>query len=138
MELHYHGSYHRDRDEWMHKFDESQVVLENSDLFFRGFKAPWYMMEQRAADYFNEKGFLVSARQGRYDVCLQRSYRFNEGREVFGDICYENGVYRSVNSHVQPMKQKLGLPDIFDSIVALTKGNYRFLYVSELPCARSI
>lgn len=129
IEMHYHGSNHIDRDEW---FDKTEIEFPYGDFFYRGFKAPWWRMNQKTADVLNEKGFLISASKNYFDVNGDRVYRFNLGQERIGGIWYENSKFHSFHSHVQEQRTKVGLPDVFNKAINSFYNKSEFLFISEL------
>lgn len=127
MELHYHGSDHEDRDEWMGK---TQIDFPYEGLFYKGFKAPWFRMDQITADALSSQGYMISTRRGKFDVNAKRVYRYNEGKPIIEDVWYEQEKFHAIHSHVQHQKRGDGLPDIIDKIVF--PKNADFLFVSEV------
>jgi hypothetical protein len=131
IEMHYHGSKHVDRDEWLGK---SKIEMPYSDrgIFYRGFKAPWWRMDQRTADLFDSQGYVLSCRsRGRFDVRAKKVYRFDTGLEVIPNVAYQ-GEGLHIHSHVQSQKQADGMPDIFEQIASLLRPSDQFLFISEL------
>lgn len=129
MELCYHGSDHKDPDEW---FNKTEIVFPYEDLFLKCFKAPYWRMDQITANTLDSMGFTICARENFFDVQGKKVYRYNIGKEIYRNVCYDLGDLRKINSHVQEQrKSKDGLPDIFESISKLIDGKY-FLFVSEL------
>lgn len=129
MELHYHGSDHKNPDEW---FEKLTFDFPFGEYFYKGFKAPWWRMDQKTANVFNMKKFTLSTMNNHFDVQGEKVYRFNLGKELIHNVAYQNKQYVSLNSHVQPQKGKDGLPDIFDQIVKLIEKHNKFLFISEL------
>jgi len=128
IEMHYHGSWHQDRNEW---FGRTTVRLPYAEYFFKGFKAPWWRMDQVTADWFNARGYVVSSKRGRFCVSGPKVYLFDTGRRLMKGVAYESS-YRSIHSHVQRQRDRKGLPDIFDEISSLLRDDDEFLFVSEL------
>lgn len=128
LELHYHGSDHQNRQEW---FDKTDFNFPYPDYFVKGFKAPWWKMNQITADAMNKQQFILSTRLGRYNIQADRTYRFNDGSEVFPDVWYR-AQYEMFHSHVQPQKTHDGLPDILDLTLKAFPRRSRFLFVSEI------
>jgi hypothetical protein len=129
IEMHYHGSNHKDRDEW---FDKTEIEFPYANLFYAGFKAPWWRMNQKTADVLNEKGFLISIMKGCFDVNGDRIYSFNIGKERIVNVWYENTKFHSFHSHVQKQKAKDGLPDIFDRVMNAFAKESEFMFVGEV------
>lgn len=129
LELHYHGSDHEDRHEWLNKI---HVDFPFGEFFYKGFKAPWWRMGQRTADVFNDKGFVLSSMAGYFDVNGPKIYRFNSGREIIPSVQYEGSRYCTMHSHVQPMKMGDGLPQIFDKVAHAYPRDSEFVFISEL------
>jgi hypothetical protein len=127
IELHYHGSDHKNKDEWLGKTFFSPSC---PDVFFRGFKAPWYRMNQKTANWFNDNNYIISSKKNKFDIHAKKVYRFNDGKEILKNICYDCGKNRSINSHVQSIFN-IGLPDVFDKIIKLINSK-NFLFVSQL------
>lgn len=134
IEMHYHGSNHIDRNEWFKK-TEINLPFEDKDYFYKGFKAPWWRMDQQTANVLDNKGFLISACAMNFDVTGRKVYRFNIGTEIMYNTAYENSNFNSLHSHVQHQGGNDGLPDAFDKIAnILYKWNKKnhFIFVSEL------
>ena len=129
IEMHYHGSNHRDRKEW---FNKTEVEFPYERYFYRGFKSPWWMMDQITANVLNKKGFLISAMKGYYDVNADRIYHFNLGQEKMRSVWYENSEFHTFHSHVQEQKNKDGLPDIFEAAMSAFPRKSKFLFISEV------
>jgi len=127
MELHYHGSDHKNKDEW---FNKTSINLPYSEFFYPGFKAPWWRIDQITADTLNLKKFIISINR-EYSVEADKIYQFDLGQEIIPGVCY---IYKwkSIHSHIQKQKQKDGLPDIFDDILKELKSCKTFFFISEL------
>jgi hypothetical protein len=130
LELHYHGTDHKDRNEW---FNKKFFDLPYEKYFFRGFKAPWWRMDQQTANLFSISGYTLSVKKNYFNVKGRSVYIFDEGRCIIPDVAYENKNFIGVHSHVQEQKNKDGLPDMFDKIINLL-DNDRFLFISEALC----
>lgn len=128
LELHYHGSTHLDRDEW---FDKTEFDFPYQDQFVKGFKAPWWRMNQTTATALDQKGFMISTWLGQYNVSAERVYRFNDGEMILQDVWYR-GRYEMFHSHVQSQKSKDGLPDILDIALKAFPRYSNFAFVSEI------
>lgn len=129
LELQYHGDDHIDRDAWLSRED---VTLPYSDLFYRGFKAPWWRLDQTTADRLSQAGFLLSTKAGYYDVQGPRVYRYNLGVERRKQIWYERPEFYSVHAHVQSQRLCDGLPDgILEWLLTAFPPAQEFLFVSE-------
>lgn len=131
IEMHYHGSSHEDPDEWLGK---TEIEMPYPKFFYRGFKAPWWRMDQTTATALDQAGFIISACRGWFDIQASRVYRYNEGCQRVKGIWYENKGYHSVHSHVQHQKTHDGMPDtgVFETITNAFYKNYKFLFVSEI------
>mgnify|MGYP001213016571 CR=1 FL=1 len=131
IEMHYHGSNHSDRDEWLAR---TEWDAPYSSYFFRGFKAPWWRLGQPSADMLDKKGFVISACRGYFDVNASRVYHFNIGNKHIHKVWYEREAFHSVHSHVQHQKTYDGLPDgdLLDQLLSAFPKNSRFLFISEL------
>lgn len=129
IEMQYHGSQHEDRDEW---FGREDFNFPHPDLFARGFKAPWWRMDQVTANALDREGYIISACKGYFDVSGSRVYRFNEGIRRIPTVWFESADYHSVHSHIQEQKAGDGLPQIFDQVLSALVFAKRFLFVSEL------
>ena len=129
IEMHYHGLSHEDKNEW---FGKTNLELPYSEYFFKGFKAPWWRMDQKTADWFNERDYVISGMKGCFQVAGPKLYFFNEGQRLLTENVAYLSSYRTIHSHVQHQKLGDGLPDIFEKINALLNKDDEFLFISEL------
>jgi hypothetical protein len=127
IEMHYHGTRHADPNEW---YNRETINLPYGQYFFKGFKAPWYRMDQKTADLLMRQGYLISTGNG--DICGRNVYRFNIGIERIPDVWYENDHYHCFNSHVQHQDTLDGLPDILSKAVQAFDPDSDFLFISEV------
>lgn len=131
IEMHYHGSDHKNPTEWLEI--SNSLNLPHPQYFHKGFKAPWWRLGQTTAELLRNEGYLISSRLGQRDI-EGRAYRFNVGTQHMRDVWYENDLHHAVHSHVQHQKLKDGLPDgnVLDSLCGAFPKNSDFWFVSEL------
>jgi len=128
IQMHYHGSDHKDKNEW---FNKTEINLPFPDLFYKGFKAPWWRMDQKTANFFISREFVISTSRHSPPIIGPKIYQFDKGLEIIPNVWYENR-FTTIHSHVQHQKGNDGLPDILDKLINKFNRNRPFLFISDL------
>jgi hypothetical protein len=128
IEMHYHGSDHKDKEEWT-KPNPPNIVEE--PFFVKGFKAPWWNISQENAEPLIKRGYIISTRK-KNPIIGPKIYQFDSGEELRWNVAYRDGVNYKLHSHVQEQPTRDGLPEIYDTIRSYLKRTARFLFISQL------
>jgi len=139
IEMYYHGITHSREESFTEEIDPLFPGVILDQFFQRGFKAPWWKMNQDHADILNNLGFITATNR-KNTLIGDRIYQYDKGSELLSDRFYSYfpgiGQY-SWHGHVQSQKYcnqstPNGIGDVLDLFQKHIPKTTMFDFVSDV------